>query len=318
MTPLELRATPRRPPTPAARLKILGISPLDKDATASLVEDGRILFAAGEERFSRVKQHAGFPEQAIEAALAATGTSPDEIDVVAYPFLTWDKETALIERGMRREREFHARLPRARRSQARARARRERACPRARTPIARAREPNQTQGEGLREGALLPPRRRRAPLVSRTDRAARVARVGASARARTTGAGRASSRPASRSSACARKLERGEHHLSHAANAYLASGFERALVVTLDGYGSGLAGSVSLGEGGALKRLHGLRFPHSLGSFYEMVTSSLGFHPDRHAGKIVGLAAYGDPEVLAEVLLGRVERRPATSACSRT
>ena len=47
------------------------------------------------------------------------------------------------------------------------------------------------------------------------------------------------------------------------------------------------------GENGKLKRLHNLRFPHSLGSFYEMVTSSLGFHPDRHAGKIVGLAAYG-------------------------
>ena len=34
------------------------------------------------------------------------------------------------------------------------------------------------------------------------------------------------------------KLKRGEHHLSHAANAYLTSGFERALIVTLDGYGS--------------------------------------------------------------------------------
>jgi carbamoyltransferase len=51
-------------------------------------------------------------------------------------------------------------------------------------------------------------------------------------------------------------------------------------------------------------------FPHSLGSFYEMVTSSLGFHPDRHAGKIVGLAAYGDPKVLSDVLLGRIEQAP--------
>jgi carbamoyltransferase len=103
-------------------------------------------------------------------------------------------------------------------------------------------------------------------------------------------------------------LERSEHHLSHAANAYLASGFERALVVTLDGYGSGLAGSVGLGEGGRIERLHGFRFPHSLGSFYEMVTSSLGFRPDRHAGKIVGLAAWGDPNVLLDVLLSRCDR----------
>src|SRR6185295_4415158 len=87
-------------------------------------------------------------------------------------------------------------------------------------------------------------------------------------------------------------------------------GFERALIVTIDGYGSGLAGSISLGQAGKLERLHNLRFPHSLGTFYEMVTSSLGFHPDRHAGKIVGLAAYGDPAVLSDVLLGRIEQTP--------
>jgi carbamoyltransferase len=106
------------------------------------------------------------------------------------------------------------------------------------------------------------------------------------------------------------KLKRSEHHLSHAANAYLASGFDRALIVTIDGYGSGLAGSVSIGEGGRIRRLKNLKFPHSLGSFYEMVTSSLGFHPDRHAGKIVGLAAYGDPHVLSDALLARVVRTP--------
>ena len=106
------------------------------------------------------------------------------------------------------------------------------------------------------------------------------------------------------------KLRRAEHHLSHAANAYLASGFDRALIVTLDGYGTGLAGSVSIGEGGKIRRLKAVQFPNSLGSFYEAVTSSLGFKPDRHAGKIVGLAAYGDPEVLSEVILSFFERTP--------
>ncbi|HZL98886.1 MAG TPA: carbamoyltransferase C-terminal domain-containing protein, partial [Planctomycetota bacterium] len=101
---------------------------------------------------------------------------------------------------------------------------------------------------------------------------------------------------------------RSEHHLSHAANAYLSSGFDRALIVTLDGYGSGLAGSASLGEGGRLQRLDSVPFPHSLGAFYETVTSSLGFQPDRHAGKIVGLAAYGDPGALADALLAGVEQ----------
>ena len=93
--------------------------------------------------------------------------------------------------------------------------------------------------------------------------------------------------------------------MSHAAAAYFASGFDRALIVTLDGYGSGLAGSVSVGEGSRIRRIHRLEYPHSLGTFYESVTSSLGFKPSRHEGKIVGLAAYGDPEILLHLILGR-------------
>src|SRR5436309_5151326 len=85
-------------------MKVLGISPLDLDASASLVEDGRVLFAAGEERFSRKKQHAGFPEKAIQAALSATGTDPSQIDVVAYAFLTWGQEAAIVEKNVRQER----------------------------------------------------------------------------------------------------------------------------------------------------------------------------------------------------------------------
>jgi carbamoyltransferase len=101
------------------------------------------------------------------------------------------------------------------------------------------------------------------------------------------------------------KLKRVEHHLSHAANAYYTSGFNEALIVTLDGYGSGLAGSINIGRGGQIERVHGLEYPHSLGTFYESVTSALGFTPSRHEGKIVGLAAYGDPEVLGEILRRR-------------
>ena len=75
------------------------------------------------------------------------------------------------------------------------------------------------------------------------------------------------------------RLRRFEHHVSHAANAYFTSGFDPALIVTLDGYGSGLAGSVAIGRDGRIERLHGVEFPHSLGTFYESVTSGLGFNP---------------------------------------
>jgi carbamoyltransferase len=286
---------------------VLGISPLDKDATASLVVDGRVAFAAGEERFSRKKQHAGFPEQAIRAALEHAGLSPDRIDRVAYPFLAWDQETELIDRAIEASHRFEQsfRPPDLKEQIERAKGRLR---PRA-APVDGLESPDQRMRKGLAKEMYY----RLAGVADATSRAT-------SRRLALDWARRASEEhrawQADLEAGLARleiraKLDRSEHHLSHAANAYLSSGFDRALVITLDGYGSGLAGSASLGEGGRIERLHGLRFPHSLGTFYEMVTSSLGFRPDRHAGKIVGLAAYGDPEVLGELLLGRIDRSVA-------
>jgi carbamoyltransferase len=284
---------------------VLGISPLDKDATASLVEDGRVVYAASEERFSRRKQQSGFPAEAIQRCLDAAGVRADEIDKVAYPFLTSEQETRLMEKAVAAEREFLREHPPADLQSALA--------------AADARVPTRTEPI---HGLATPDFR----MTKSPSKRLFYRLFGASQPLSTHMARLASKRWVKKSSADHRwwqrelehglaklgisaPLERSEHHLSHAANAYHASGFERALIVTLDGYGSGLAGSISLGEGGKIRRLHGLKFPHSLGSFYEMVTSSLGFHPDRHAGKVVGLAAYGDPAVLTDLLLARADDR---------
>jgi carbamoyltransferase len=286
---------------------VLGISPLDKDATASLVADGRVVFAAGEERFSRKKQHAGFPEQAIRAALEHARISPAQIERVAYPFLTWDQETALIDRAIEAEQQFQQGFRPAEIKELIERAK-GRLRPRSR-PIDGLESPDQRMRKGVAKEMYY----RLAGVADATSRAT-SRRLALEWARRASDEHREWQRDLEEGLArldIRAKLERSEHHLSHAANAYLASGFDRALVITLDGYGSGLAGSASLGEGGRLERLHGLRFPHSLGTFYEMVTSSLGFRPDRHAGKIVGLAAYGDPEVLSELLLSRFDRSSA-------
>ena len=81
-------------------MKVLGISPLDKDSTVSIVEDGNILFAAGEERFSRNKQQSGFPRLALEKALSYTGLSISDFDQVCYPFLTWENEQKLFTKNL--------------------------------------------------------------------------------------------------------------------------------------------------------------------------------------------------------------------------
>ncbi|MCB9897350.1 MAG: carbamoyltransferase [Planctomycetes bacterium] len=285
-------------------MKVLGLSPLDKDATVSLVEDGRVLFAAGEERFSRVKQHAGFPALALRAALEATGTDPAQLDLVAYPFLDAAAEARLMADALRHAAEWERAHPTPDARPALAEALRR--VPERHASVSGLRTPNERMDKSWAKAlayALLGA----SPAIS--------------ARAARHLAGRWLRRATAEHAHWQRELDRGlaeagvharlvrhEHHLSHAANAYHASGLERALIVTLDGYGSGLAGSISLGEGGTIRRLHGIAYPSSLGTFYEMVTSSLGFHPDRHAGKIVGLAAYGDPSLLTDVLLARFDQ----------
>lgn len=91
-----------------------------------------------------------------------------------------------------------------------------------------------------------------------------------------------------------KKLVRVHHQLAHAAAAYYTSGFQdKTLIVTLDWYGSGLAGIICLGtKKNGIETIQEIKFPNSLGMFYAYVTSALGFKVDRHEGKIVGLAAY--------------------------
>jgi carbamoyltransferase len=102
-----------------------------------------------------------------------------------------------------------------------------------------------------------------------------------------------------------------EHHQVHRAQAFWASGFDEAAVLTLDTCGEGLArvGGRKLGGTIALMRRDGscvvlkeFLFPHaSAGLLYSMVTRQLGFR-DGDEGKTMGLAPYGALDVLDEWL----------------
>jgi len=86
-----------------------------------------------------------------------------------------------------------------------------------------------------------------------------------------------------------------DHHYCHATSAFFTSGFRQALVVTLDGGGDGLSGSVYVGNQGQLTRLASVDSFNSLGNFYSYITTLCGFKAERHEGKITGLAACGKP-----------------------
>jgi carbamoyltransferase len=64
--------------------RILGISAYYHDSAACLVEDGRIVAAAQEERFTRKKHDAGFPDRAVAYCLREAGISPGELNLVGF------------------------------------------------------------------------------------------------------------------------------------------------------------------------------------------------------------------------------------------
>ncbi|HEX2365329.1 MAG TPA: carbamoyltransferase, partial [Bradyrhizobium sp.] len=89
-------------------MRILGISAFYHDSAAALVEDGRLVAAAQEERFTRKKHDASFPRHAVAYCLEAAGAKLADIDHVAFydkPFLKFERllETyiALAPQGFR-------------------------------------------------------------------------------------------------------------------------------------------------------------------------------------------------------------------------
>lgn len=75
-------------------MRVLGLSTFYHDSAVALVEDGRIVAAAQEERFSRKKHDAGFPRRALAAVLRQGDTALDQIDAVAF----YDKPVLKFER----------------------------------------------------------------------------------------------------------------------------------------------------------------------------------------------------------------------------
>ncbi len=86
-----------------------------------------------------------------------------------------------------------------------------------------------------------------------------------------------------------------EHHLSHAASAFLPCPYEKAAILTIDGVGEWCTASIGLGEKGAIKILKEMEFPHSVGLLYSAFTYYLGFTVNSGEYKLMGLAPYGDP-----------------------
>lgn len=92
-----------------------------------------------------------------------------------------------------------------------------------------------------------------------------------------------------------------EHHLTHAASAFFVSPFDRAAILTLDGFGDFSSGLLAMGQGTKMDVIQRIHFPHSLGLYYTALTQYLGFPHYGDEGKVMALASFGKPKYLKEM-----------------
>ena len=85
-----------------------------------------------------------------------------------------------------------------------------------------------------------------------------------------------------------------EHHLAHAASAFLLSPFEKSAILTVDGVGEWTTTAYGTGEGNSITLLKEIRFPSSIGLIYSTITAYLGFSVNNSEYKVMGLAPHGN------------------------
>lgn len=224
---------------------VLGLSNM-RDAAAALVQDGRILAAAEEERFARIKHVTALPVRAMAWCLRHAGIGLADVDAIAVPWKYWVV-------GRRARLALGAML----------------------------RSPTLFRVKGRRSAERLRDEWAELALLPRYLR-------------QHFGPGRY--RPVFL-----------DHHLSHAASAFLVSPFERAAILIVDGASEAHTTTLAVGEGQQIRVLQRTPLPHSLGQFYAAMTAYLGFTPDQDEYIVMGLAAYGEPRfaaVLRERVLG--------------
>lgn len=213
---------------------ILGLNSYHGDSSACLVSDGKIVAAAEEERFRRIKHWAGFPSEAIKYCLAEEGALLQDVDMVA---VNSDPRASLLKKvgfTIRHKPSLGIIVDRLRNQGKR-----------------------RSVKDDLEQG--FPGQRLKAKVV------------------------------------------RVEHHLAHLASAFLVCPFNDAAVASVDGFGDFASAAWGAGHGSEINIVDRVYFPHSLGVFYQALTQYLGFPYYGDEYKVMGLAPYGRPKMLAQM-----------------
>ena len=92
------------------------------------------------------------------------------------------------------------------------------------------------------------------------------------------------------------------HHLSHVVGSFLVSPYEKAALLSVDGWGEWASTFKGTGRGNTFNRISQDYFPYSLGMVYEAATVFCGFRGNYDEGKTMGLAPLGNPETFGKIV----------------
>ncbi len=93
-----------------------------------------------------------------------------------------------------------------------------------------------------------------------------------------------------------------EHHQSHAASAFFPSPFNESAIITMDGVGEWATSTWGVGNNNKIDLKKEIHFPHSLGLLYTAFTYYTGFKVNSGEYKVMGLAPYGEPKYVNDIL----------------
>jgi carbamoyltransferase len=259
---------------------ILGINAYHGDAAAALIKDGRIVAAVEEERFNRVKHCAGFPAESVRYCLRAAGIG---IEDVAHVGVSRDPSAHLHKKIL-----FAA--SRAAK-QIGGRGSRRTAVGTIEQGIGELGQRGTGKGEagngsnGQKRGLGI-----FAQVKDRLNNAAKVRDLKDDL-ARALGPSKSSLRA---------QFHNIEHHRAHLASSFYVSPFDRAALLSIDGFGDFVSTMWAVGEGNSITVLDQVEYPHSTGIVYTATTQFLGFPHYGDEGKVMGLAPYGKPRYIEE------------------
>ena len=278
-----------------ALMLILGINAYHGDAAAAIVRDGQLVAAVEEERFNRIKHCAGFPIESIRYCLEAAGARIEDVDHVGISrdpsahlhkkvlFAATKLAKGLGRGGKSKEQRAKGDGARGRRGEG--------------TDVAHAASLRKSKGVAatVAHAASL----RSSEGTSRGMVGIIADRLANAGKIRDLKADLARALGVSKSSLRA-EFHNIEHHRAHLASSFFVSPFDRAALLSIDGFGDFISTMWGIGENNSIEVLGQVEYPHSTGIVYTATTQFLGFPHYGDEGKIMGLAPYGKPRFIEE------------------